>query len=247
MVRAAFQLVGIGAILAIASLGAWQFRKYTAERREIARLQRQRDELARRAEQLLQVVARLTAERRVAEVLVTDRTTDPSGVPISRLLFVEYARDGSTLPPRQFTVLGERVHIDGLVIEFPSDFLQKDDPLRGHSLLLFEKIYGSAQSPDSAERIDTPGRVPDLYRATAPSVSQFEQELWSSFWRLAEDPAFRASKGVKVATGKSVYGPFRIDRLYTITLDAGGKLSVTDEPLKGAVGEALRRLSSARQ
>jgi hypothetical protein len=243
MLRAVLKLSIAVFLLTVSGLGVWQYRKYTAEQRQIADLRREKEQLQKQTEQLQQVVTRLTTEKRVAEILVTERGTDAAGVPVSNLLFVEYAKDGATLPPRQFTVRGDHVHVDGLVVEFASDFIQKDDPLRGHSILLFDKIYGSGQQPMNAERIDSPGTIPDLYRGASADVSQFEQELWTNFWRLADDEKFRAEKGVKVANGKSIYGPFRTDRLYTITLDATGKMSVIDEPLKGAVGEAMKRLS----
>lgn len=242
MLRASFKLTLIAFLGTATWLGVWQYRKYTTEQRRIATLEHEKQQLEEQKRQLQNVVTRLTTERRVAEILVTDHAVI-DGVPTSSLLFVEYARDGGSLPPRQFVVRGEHVHIDGKVIEFSTDFVQNDDPLRGHSILLFDKIYGSAQRPDAAEPIDSPGRIPELYRAAAPEVSAFEQQLWASFWRLAVDEPFRAEKGVKVANGKSVYGPFRTDRLYTITLDASGKMSCMDEPIKGAVGEALRRLS----
>lgn len=246
MLRASYKLAIAAACITITLLGIWQYRKHTTEARQIAELERQKAELQKKTEQLQHVVKRLTAEKRVAEVLVTERAVDDAGVALSNLLFVEYGRDGATLPPRNFLVRGDHIHIDGLVVEFPSDLVQKEDPLRGHSILLFDKIYGSAQRPDAAERIDSPGRIPDLYKDASPQISEFEQQIWSNFWRLATDEAYRTSQNVKVATGKSIYGPFNTDRLYTITLDATGKLSVADEPLKGAVGEALKRLSSGR-
>lgn len=246
MLRALSRLSIIALVVAAGGLGYVQYRKFTSEQRRIAELETRARELEQQKQQLQQVVRRLTTEKRVAEILVTERTVGDDGTPTSALLFVEYARDGSTLPPKSFIVRGEHVHVDGLVIEFAGDLVQKGDPLRGHSILLFDKIYGSAQRPADAYRIDSPGRIPDLYAAASPQVSQFETDLWSNFWRLATDEAYRARKGVRVATGKSVYGPFATDRLYTITLDASGKMSCEDVPIKGAVGEALRRLSSGR-
>lgn len=249
MLRALTRISVVLCLLTVSGLGYWQYRRHTAEQRQIAELTRQKQELELQKVQLQQVVTRLTAERRVAEIVVTDQRVDPSdGVtPLTTLLFVEYARDGTTLPPRTFTVRGAQVHVDGLVVEFDGDFVQQGDPLKGHSIILFEKIYGSAERPDVAARIDSPGRIPDLYRDVRPEVSGFEQSLWASFWRLAEDEAFRKEKGVRVANGKSIYGPFAKDRLYTVTLDASGKMSLEDEPIKGAVGEALRRLTSTRE
>jgi hypothetical protein len=247
MLRTATRLSVVLFLMTATGLGVWQYRKYTTEQRQIAELQRQKQLLEQEKAQLQQVVTRLTAERRVAEIVVTDRRVDPSDglTPLTTLLFVETTRDGAQLPPRSFTVRGEQVHIDGLVIEFPANAVQQADPLRGHSIILFEKIYGSSERPAMAQRVDSPGRMPELYQTVRPEISAFEQELWANFWRLAQDAALRQQKGVRLANGKGIYGPFEKDRLYTVTLDASGKMSLDDEPIKGAVGEALRQLSGA--
>lgn len=244
-VLTSFSLIAFFGVASV--IGVWQYRKHTAEQRRIAELEAQKLQLEQQKQQLEQIVQRLTAEKRVAEILVTERSVGQDGTPTTGLLFVEYARDGSTLPPKAFIVRGEHVHIDGMVIEFEGQHVRDGDPLRGHSIILFDKIYGSADSPDTAYRIDTPGRIPDLYAGAQPEVSRFEQDLWADFWRLARDEDYRRAKGVRVANGKSVYGPFLPDRLYTLTLDAGGRMSRVDEPLKGAIGEALRRRSLTRE
>ena len=175
-------------------------------------------------------------------MLVTDqRTVD--GVLQTTLLFVEVARDGSNLPPRTFLIEGPSAHIDAMVIKFDRDFVAQDDPLRGHSIALFRRIFGDTQSPDKAFRIDEPGEIPGIYRGDSknpPKLAEFEKELWQNFWHLAEDKDYRLSKGIRVANGQGIWGPFLPDRLYTITLDSDGGLNLSSEPLKGIYREALK-------
>src|SRR5689334_16847576 len=92
-------------------------------------------------EQLTQIVSRLGQERRVAEVLVTDQSRGGDGVLHTNLLLVENARDGSTLPPKSFSVDGDQVHVDAMVVKFERHFVQEGDPLRGHSVALFTRVY----------------------------------------------------------------------------------------------------------
>src|SRR5438552_201747 len=191
--------------------------------------------------QLRQIVARLSDERRVAEVLVTDQSRSSDGVLHTGLLLVETPRDGSALPPKSFCVDGDQVHIDALVIKFDRHFVSEGDPLRGRSIALFTKIYGDLQSPATAAFIDRPGNVPDIYRGADAKLTAFETSLWKDFWRLYEDEPFRQSKGVRVANGHSVWGPVKPDQLYTITLESDGGLNLTSEPLKGIYREALKR------
>src|SRR3954462_3298318 len=65
----------------------------------------QRIEAEHKNEQLKQVIGRLSAERRMADVVVTDQKT-VDGKTRTTLLFVEYAADGTGLPAKRFTIDG---------------------------------------------------------------------------------------------------------------------------------------------
>ncbi len=54
-----------------------------------------------------------------------------------------------------------------------------------------------------------------------------------------KDTQYANSKGVRVAQGETVWGIFEPDKLYTITLESAGGLSLTNEPLKPIFREAL--------
>ena len=237
MARTLAKLVFLAALVVAGSAGLYyQQRSSTA-----ARL----DEAVRKTEQLRQIVKHLQAERRVADVIVTDQKL-VDGVQKTTLLFVEYARDGTTpLPARRFTVDGNVAHIDALVVKFDRGFVQDNDPLRGQSLALFTRLYGENQPPDKAHRIDPPNQPPDVYRGPDAYVTEFERELWANFWRLADDEAYRNEKGVRVAQGEGVWVPFQPDRLYTLTLESDGGLNITSAPLKGIYREALKRDAGA--
>jgi hypothetical protein len=226
---------------------AWQIQKLEQERQQMARdFEQQRQKLEEQKQQLQSIVQRLGEEKRVAEVLVTEQKTASDGLLRTTLLFVEYAKDGSALPPKTFTIDGNTAHIDAMVIKFERDYVAKGDPLRGHSIALFRRLFGETQSPQEAWRIDEPGKIPDFYRGKDspeqnPRLASFEQELWQDFWKLAEDKDYRASKGVRVANGQGIWGPFAPDKLYTLTLDADGGINLTSEPLKGIYREAMKQ------
>jgi hypothetical protein len=188
-------------------------------------------EVERRNVQLQQFVDRLSDERRIAHVMVTGTNVGENGTTYTTLLFVEYTRTGRELPARQFTIEGNRAHIDALVVKFDRDFVKENDPLRGKSIVLFQRIFGEHQAPQDAFPIDTPGAIPSIYADPNPTASGFEQELWGQFWQLTTDAELREKKGVRVADGESVWGPFEPGRLYTISVDAAGGMSMTNEPL----------------
>ena len=233
MLRALVKLAFLTALVVGGALTLFVYHDQTSERH-------QRLAAERKNEQLKQVIQRLGAESRVADLIVTDQET-VDGKTQTTLLFVEYARDGSTLPAKRFTVDGNVAYVDAMVIKFDGRFVEQNDPLRGRSIALFTRLYGENQPPEKGFRIDPPNQVPDVYRGEDPVVQEFERELWNNFWRLAEDEAYRKEMGVRVAQGEAVWTRFQPDRLYTLTLESNGGLNITSSPLKGIYREALKR------
>lgn len=230
-----FLLVGL---LCAVGVGVYSYQVHNSAQ---AQLVRERERTA----ELGQIVQRLEAERRMADVIVTDQRTVNGSLRTS-ILFVEYARDGTSLPPRRFTVEGNTIHLDAMVIKFDGKFVEQNDPLRGHSIALFTRLYGDAQAPADGYAVDPPGQVPPFYKSSDPALSQFQQTLWQNFWRLADDAPYRAAMGVRVAQGEGVWRPFEPDRLYTISLESNGGINIRSEPLRGIYSEALKLRDSAR-
>jgi hypothetical protein len=230
--RALTKLFFLPLLLLTALVG---FQIYRAHHSVEAQLQAQQEKTA----ELQSIVERLSSEHRIADVLVTDQRSTPNGTLRTTLLFVEYDRHGDPLAARQFVIDGQMVHIDALVVKFEGKFVEENDSLRGHSVALFTRIYGDHQSPDSADQIDPPGQVPPAYRAADSRVSSFETKLWSDFWRLADDSAYRQSLGVRVAQGEGVWRPFQPGYLYTVTLESNGGLNITSEKVRGIYSELL--------
>jgi len=240
MYRAFIRLLACASLVVIASAVVWWWRGHTDEQRKIAELQQQKQELQ-------QVVTRLTTDKRVADLMVTDQKVI-DGKTRTQLLFVEYDRTGSAMKPREFSIDGRTAHVEAMVIEFTDDLVMKGDPLRGHALSLFTRIYGENQSPAQGERIDTPGQIPMFYKNTDTSLAKAETQLWQQFWAFEKDETLRKKHGVKIATGKGVWGPFEPNQLYTITLKSDGNLSRTVEPIRGVYGtyiELLRQRAKA--
>src|SRR5688500_14507893 len=233
MIRVLVRLVGLAVATVVATGGLWLYVNSNDDRDRII------EEQARQIETLENIATRLQAERRVADILVTEQERDGEGKLHTTLLFVEYGRGGEPLAPRRFEVVGDRVHVETQLIKFERHFVREGDPLRGKSLVLFSSIYGSATPPEKGLPVDEPGRAPKVYRGADPRESEYEQELWRDFWKLMSDTQYANSKGVRVAQGETVWGIFEPDKLYTITLESVGGLSLTNEPLKPIFREAI--------
>jgi len=238
MLRAMYRMVVLGVLVATGSVGYWYYHNPLAPAVQIRRLEEDKRELQ-------QIVRRLTDERRVAELIVTEQRPAADGAGVeTTLLFVEQARDGSALPAKSFTVRGDEVWLAGLSIRFEQGFVEKGDALRGRGIMLFTKLFGQNQTPAQGVEVDETGKIPDIYRGDPKEVarvSAFERELWGDFWRLVDDKQYRAEKGVAAAGGKAVYFRAQPDRLYRVTLDASGNPSVDWEPIKPIYREAMRK------
>lgn len=244
MSRVLGQIIALGFLVLAGSLSLWFYRSQHAEDRKLEAAQAQVARLEEEKKVLTQVVQRLGEEKRVADVVVLDqRRVD--GVMHSTLLFVEMDKNGQGLPPKRIQVIGEMAHIDAMVIKFDQEYVARGDALRGHSIVLFTRIYGDRQSPTQGTLLDAPGEIPAIYRGADPKVADFELSLWQDFWKLADDPEYAAKLGVRVANGQSVWGPFDPDKLYTVTLESNGGLNIRPEPLKGIYRELIRSSTPA--
>jgi hypothetical protein len=107
MFRAILKIVGLAVLVAGGATGIYVYQARYSQDHRINELLGQKKELE-------QVVQRLNAEQRRAQMLVTDQRT-VHGTLQTTLLFVEYAKDGSSLPPRSFVIEGKWVHNDPMV------------------------------------------------------------------------------------------------------------------------------------
>ncbi len=241
--------LGLLALAGVAGGTAFWLQSRTDDRdREIARLEAE-------TQYLQEVADRLTLEERVARIVVVDQQRDSQETLVTDLLFFDVSKDGvEVTPPRAFRVYGEQVHVGALLIRFEEHFVREGDPLRGRTLALWDKIHGSATAAEQGQPIDPIGESPRVYAGGSEGVTatgdaddrrSFETELWADFWRLANDEAFAAEKGVRVAHGQQVYSVFEPGRVYDLTLQANGGLSLASRPMPPLYRELLRRPADA--
>ncbi len=217
--------LGVSVIGGAVVLGtAWWAVTHTAQERRIAELEAERTAL-------LQVIERFKIERRVARLFVSDQRHGPDGrVASSTVEFATLDADGQPSNIRSAVIPGDVCYVDALVVRFLDTYIEQGDPLRGHSLHLFRRLFGEGQSPASGVSLDEPGAVPTAYRAD-PKLAEFEKRLWSRFWEYASNPKAAAELGVRVAQGEAVYQHVRKGQLWRISTRADGGLEMTLEPV----------------
>ena len=234
------KLLGLSLVTAAAGGGLWWYAWHNDPRDAVIADQQ------KQIETLENVATRLQLERRAADLFVTHQGRGDDGKLRTDLLFVEVGPDGVALPPKRFTLLGDTGYVEAQVVKFERSFVREGDPLRGRSLALFTRLYGSQTAPDAGEPVDPPGQAPRVYSGLDSRQNQFERDLWADFWRMMDDTAYARTKGVRVAQKESVGGVFRPDMLYTITLEADGGMSLTNKPLDPIFREAFAALRADR-
>lgn len=189
---------------------------------------------------LKQIVDRLSADSRVAEVLVTKSEYDEVRQKIKTTIkFLEYDSQGSPVAPKYFTFYGNIIQFQALVIRFEDDWIKSGDPLKGKSAYLFLKAF-ILNGKETQEFIITETEtIPAGYKI-AGSAHAVEEKFWTDFWDYAIKPEVRKRAGVKNAQIEAPGTMFLPGTIYTIFIEHDGGLRIDSRPIPEIVkGEML--------
>jgi hypothetical protein len=188
---------------------------------------------------LRQIVARLEADTRVAEVLVTGVNYDEKTAGTTTTIkFLEYGVEGEPLKPRYFTFSGNIIQFQSLVIRFDDKYVEKGDRLRGKSVYLFWKVFMLDGSDTQEYELTNLGSVPEGY--AVDSGGEYQKELWKKFWKYALSPEGREASGVKSAQIEAPGTMFVPGILYTLKIEHDGGLRIDSSLLPAIVeGESI--------
>jgi hypothetical protein len=190
--------------------------------------------------QLEKIIERLTAESRIAEVLVTDVKTDPgSKRALTTIKFLEYDTRQRPLAPRYFTFSGNIIQFQSLVIRFDDYFVKKGHPLKGKSAYIFMKVFAFTDDGAEVFDINTAKTVPSGYAVDGVNKS-FERKLWNAFWIYALSQRNAQRMGVKNAQIEAPGTKFVKGMLYTIKIEHNGGMRIDAQSLPGILkGEKI--------
>ena len=137
---------------------------------------------------LNKIIARLTADSRVAEVLVTDVRSDAAtGKNYTTIKFLEYDTKMRPLQPKYFTFSENIIQFQAMVIRFDDFFVKAGHPLKGKSAYIFMKAFALKDKGAEVFDINRVNEVPPGYRV-AGAKNAFEKRLWQRFWQYALNP-----------------------------------------------------------
>lgn len=182
--------------------------------------------LSREQKLLQQVIDRLSADSRAAEIMVTRVAADPAtGRSLTTIKFLEYGAGGEALEPKIFTFASDIIQFQAMVIRFRDLYVRGGDRLRGRSAFIFMKAFALGDDGAEVYDINRVYEVPSGYRVESPQ-SPFEKRLWRRFWEYALSDAQEGQDGVKNAQIEAPGTKFIPGYIYTIKIEHDGGLRI---------------------
>ncbi len=180
---------------------------------------------------LKEVVLRLQADSRIAEILVTNIYYDEAqNKTFTTIKFLEYDAKGNSLKPRYFTLPGNIIQFQSLVIRFDDFFVKDNDPLKGKSAYLFWKVFVLDGVNTVSYDLTRVNEIPLGYKIEGLDNS-FEEKLWREFWMFALDSEKAKNMGIKNAQIEAPGTMFIPGTIYTIRIEHDGGMRIDVRPL----------------
>jgi hypothetical protein len=180
---------------------------------------------------LQQVIQRLSADSRIAEVVVTAAGVDPqTGKTCTTIKFLEFDSRMRPLKPKYFTFAGNIIQFQAMVIRFDDYYVKKGDSLRGKSAYIFMKAFVLGDKGAEVCQINEINQVPSGY-AISQANTAFEKKLWREFWQYALSPSRAKKQGVKNAQIEAPGSKFLPGFIYTIKIEHDGGIRIDAQPV----------------
>ena len=175
---------------------------------------------------LEEIIMRLSANSRIAQVIVSDVRFNPiTQKHMTTIKFLEYDSRLHPMEPKYFTFSGNLIQFQSLVVRFDDIHVKKADALRGKSAFLFWKVF-ILDGANTQEYVITPiHEIPSGYKAHGPR-NKFEEAIWGEFWDIVLDPKKAAQRGIKNAQIEAPGTKFVPGLLYTIKIEHNGGMRI---------------------
>jgi hypothetical protein len=189
---------------------------------------------------LREIVKRLNADSRIAEVIVTEYKPDPlKGQAYTTIKFLEYDTKQNPLEPRYFTFSGNIIQFQSLVIRFDDFYVEQAHPLKGKSAYIFMKAFSLLDKGAEVREINRINEIPSGYIVSSAN-NFFEKRLWEKFWDYALRKDTQDQSGVKCAQIEAPGTKFVPGLLYTVRIEHDGGMRIDAQKLPGILkGERI--------
>jgi hypothetical protein len=184
-------------------------------------------DLTKLKERLETALKLLKIDQRIAKIEVMEKGIGDDKQPYLEVRFSEVDRNGDVIgSPRDFTILGEKIYVDGWIVTFEDNYVEHADELRSASLFVFKSIFGELERPADAKRLDTQSEraLPGIYKSS--SQNEFEQRIWNDFWKVANDIRLQQELGIRASHGQANYVVGEPGKSYQVEIRASGGMSL---------------------
>ncbi|MBU4252069.1 MAG: hypothetical protein KKC39_00375 [Candidatus Omnitrophica bacterium] len=180
---------------------------------------------------LKKVIERLTADSRVAEVIVTDVKRDAkTKKSYTTIKFIEYDTRLNPLEPKYFTFSGNIIQFQSMVIRFDDFYVKKGHPLKGKSAYFFMKVFMLTKDGAETFGINKINEIPSGYEVAGVG-SNFQKKLWQKFWKYTLDSKEANKIGIKNVQIEAPGTKFIPGVVYTIKIEHDGGLRIDTKPV----------------
>jgi len=170
----------------------------------------------------------LKIKKRIANVTVLEKGKDENGDPFMEVSFSEIDQYGEPVgPTRNYTVKGENLYVDAWVVSFKDKYVQEANELRGTSLFVFKSIYGDNEKPSEGQSLDmdtADNGPPGIYKSD--KKRDFEQQIWSDFWRVSNDKGLQQELGISAIHGNAPYIKPVEGKTYQVHIRSTGRMTL---------------------
>ncbi|MCM8787674.1 MAG: hypothetical protein NC935_06435 [Candidatus Omnitrophica bacterium] len=176
---------------------------------------------------LKEIISRLTAETRIAQVTVTKKEKDPNtNKTYTTIKFVEYDTAQKPLQPKYFTFSTDIIYLEALVIRFEDFYIKKGHPLKGKSAYIFTRVFGFTDDKKlEIFDINKAYSIPTGYKVEK-AKSKFQERIWQKFWDYALNDIKSKKVGIRSAQIEAPATKFIEGCLYTIKIEHLGGLRI---------------------
>jgi hypothetical protein len=209
--------------------------------KELAESLKKQEELTVENDRMQTSLKLLKTDRRIANVEIMEKTIDEEGTPIMEVRFTEVDDYGDVIgSAKDYTIKGDQFFIDCWVATFEDKYIEQADELRNASLFAFKSIYGDAERPRDAQRLDSDSndRPPGIY--DDQRKRDFEQQIWRDFWAVCNDRARQKELGIRAAYGQANHLVAEAGQRYQVVIRSSGGVSLTpieEESIEAEAGE----------
>jgi hypothetical protein len=204
---------------------------------ELAKSQQQQQELQVENDRMQTSLKLLKTDERIAQLEILEKRKDEDGEPVLEVRFTEVDEYGDPIgAARDYTIRGDQFFIDCWIASFDDKYIEQADELRGASIFAFKSIYGDAERPRDAQRLDSESadEPPGIYNDARKRA--FEQQIWRDFWAVCGDRSRQKELGIRAAYGQANHMVAEAGQRYEIVVRASGGVSL--RPLEAAIDDS---------